>query len=348
MSTKKNREKEVKWVYGNDADITIGEVKVSKLPKILLILLISLLLATAGAGYYFREIIYDFIVKPEIILKEEEVTLEVGDKFDPMEYIAKLPADGLEPDRYEITYPKSSSVNTTKTGDYNVSYITHIVSNDTESTANLVVHVVDTQAPKIVLTEHNIELTREVDTFECMKYVESVTDNYDKSVQVKCSDNIDWSSNKVVVDYISSDLSGNQALEKLEISIKDKPKPSYQCWDGSVAWNAAGCPARPQQQSSGGSSSGGSSSSGGGGSSSGGGGTSYVPVDEAPYIHCPSCSISVGDAGGLTSCLSGTSSNRTVSIDFSSVNLSSPGSYSVSVSATDGSVSTSCGVTVHE
>lgn len=362
MAKNKKLKSEVTWTFNQDADITIGEVHVSKLPKILLALLVILLIASAIAAYYFQDVLYDFIVQPEVVLKEDEISIEVGSgPFNAEEYIAKLPADGLEPDRYEVTLPKNSSVDTNVVKDYNVEYKVRVISNDKVGISTLVVHVVDTQAPVIKLTEHNIELIREEDTFKCMDYVESVSDNYDTTVKVQCSDKIDWASNSVVVDYVSDDKYGNTTVEKLEITIKDKPKPSYQCWDGSLAWNAAGCPAKPQANSGGNTSGGGNSYSGGsssnsggqssGGNSSGGGQSSApapAPVANTPYINCASCSVAVGDLGALSACLSGTSSNVTIGIDYSGVNLSTPGSYSVSVYAIDGSISKSCGVTVHE
>lgn len=330
----KRFESEVTWNYRHDADVTIGELHESKLPKIILGLLVAVLIATIAAGIYFRDVIYDLIVRPEIILKEEEITLEVNSEFNPEDYVARLPGNGEQPDRYEIIYPSPSSINMEKVGDYSVPYTVILKRNGKQYVTRLVVHVEDSTPPTIKLSTNEVELTRDVDNFKCMTYVMDVKDNYDQTVKATCSDKIDWSADKYEVEYLAQDLSGNLAVEKLTLRIKDKPSANYVCWDGSLVWKASDCPIRPS--SSGGNSGGNSGGSSGGDSSSSSGGGSSQPVytepePSAPYINVPSgCSMSVnGDASGMISCLSNVDTNVQVALDFSSVNYTVAGTYPV-------------------
>jgi hypothetical protein len=350
MATKRF-ESDVTWNYKYDADVTIGELHESRLPRIILTILVTFLIGAAAAGFYFKDALYDIIVKPEIILKESEITLEVNSKFVPEDYVARLPGNGEQPDRYEIIYPDNGSIDTTKVGDYSVPYKVITKRDNKEHVTRLLVHVVDTTPPVIVISKDEEELTREVDKFRCQSYIVSVKDNYDKTVKATCSDVIDWDADKFEVKYYAEDLSGNLAVKTLTIRFKDKPAPSYVCWDGSLVWTASECPIRPASSGGGG----GTSSSDGGNSSStssgGGGGTSqptYVEPDpEPPYIHAPSsCSMQVdGDLDALLACLSNVDSNVRVSVDYSTVNYTVPGTYTVYYNGDGASATTTVYIT---
>ena len=349
----------VKWKYNKDADIVIGELHEGRIPKILLLLLLLFIFTVAGLGYYFRFELYDMLVKPEIWLTEEEITLEVGEKFIPEDYIYRLPTNK---DRYTYTYPKSTDVDTNKIGKYTVKYIL-TKPNGEENIKEMKVLMVDTQVPTIKLKENNITLTREEYEFDCNLYIEEVNDNYDKDIKAVCNNDISDKEDTYKVSYIAEDSSNNKTIEYLTINWKDAPK--FTCWDGSTVKDEKDCPIKPtptptptpvptpvptpipstpepqvQQQPTQNTQPSNQTPQN----------TQPVqqPVQQstAPYINASNCTVKVGDIGGLQACLSNVQTNVVVSVSYSGVNLTIPGNYTATYSG--GGITKNITVTVVE
>lgn len=326
------------WEYAHDADLTIGETKLSNKAKIALIIVLLLITALSVVGYIYRYYILDYFQEPQTLLKENEIEVEVNSKFDYKDYLL----DVEYPDRYVLTYPKNSQVDTKKLGDYELDFKIENLSKETQQ--KLIVHVVDKTPPTIELKESAIQLERggQTEKFDATKYIKKVSDNYDKEkdIQITHTQSFDWSKDQVEVEYVATDKSGNITIEKMAIIVNDPPKePEVVYVEKPVETPTV----TEQGGSSGGSSGGGSSSSGGSGESSGnsnsggnssGGGTQQSSPPPAPshYINgTHDISVKVGTdfnslAGMLTS---GITSDEYVNVDFSSVNLTIPGSYSV-------------------
>lgn len=207
----------VEWHYSGEADITIGEVHISKTAKIILICLIIAIIAIIGLGIYFRHYIYDFIANPEILLSSDEVDLEVYSDFDPESYI-KNKNDGYE---YEIE--NADSVDTSKLGTYNVKYKSHNRVKSTEITMK--VNVVDTTAPVITLSKDALMLSRgeETKNFRARNYLESVEDNYTskENIIVEWTNVLNFDKDEVEVIYSAQDEAGNTSTAKLTILVFD-------------------------------------------------------------------------------------------------------------------------------
>ena len=330
-------EKEVTWEYAYDADLTIGETKISNVAKVILILLILALIGTGIFGYLKRDYISDYIKQPAIVLSTNEVTLEVGDEFDYKDYLT----DVEYLDRWTLTYPDNKEVDTSKLGDYTVQYKLQSLANETSS--DLVVHVKDSTPPEITLTETLIKLERgeQTEKFNAKDYIKSVTDNYDKEkdIEVIFTEGIDWTKDTVEVNYSATDKSNNKSNATLSIAVNDPPKePEVVYVEVEVpveSSTSSGSSSSSGSSNSGNSSSSSSSSSGGSSQSSSGSSSNNTPPPAANHyingVH--NFTVKVGDLSGFTAEVqSGISSDETISVDYSSVNLSIPGSYTVTYS----------------
>lgn len=316
--------KPVVWMYDGSADITIGENKISNTSKIILVIVLILLVASAILVYLNKNFIIDYITKPKIVLTNSNVELELGQDFNYEDYLAEQ--DYAK--RYKITYPDNSEVDTTKVGEYKVEYKLQTLT-DTNVTT-LKVKVVDKTKPTIVLTKQLLKLTRGKDTkeFDPTKYIKSYSDNYDKKedLEVIYTKTFDWSKDEVTVDYSVKDKSGNIGNEKLVISVSDPPKEE---------------PKNNNNNNSGGNTNpGGSNNSGGGGNPSGNrnpsGGGSH---SSSPYIngvHNITVPVGTNFQSMVNKLISGVQGSGYVSVDYSGVNLTSPGRYKVTFTSDDG------------
>ena len=251
--------KPVIWMYEGGADITIGEKKISNTSKIILMIVLALLVASAVLVYINRNLVIDYITKPSIVLKDSNVELELGQEFNYKDYLAEQ----KYAKRYKITYPDNSEVDINTPGEYIVEYKLQTLT-DTNVT-KLKVTVVDKTKPTLELTESLVKLTRGKDTknFDPKKYIKDYSDNYDKKedLEVTYTETFDWSKDTVKVDYTVKDKSGNVTSEKLVVSVSDPPKEEPKNNNNN---NSGG-------NSGGSGNSGGNNNSGGGGSSGGGG-----------------------------------------------------------------------------
>ena len=357
----------MEWNYAHDADITIGEVHLSNTAKIILILLIIFLLAGGGLAIYFRSYIYDYIADPEIILIDDTVELEVHSSFDEKKYINNLEfyeeasttdASG----RYSYVVEGLDKVNTDKLGEYTITYKSKNSVKSKEVT--LKVKVVDTTAPKITLKKDVVLLTRGKDTdkFNPRDYLDSVSDNYTKTENIKIdfTKNINFDADEFEVIYTATDESENMATAKLSLVIFDSEEEKQeeekkQNEDGEDEGDSTDKPTEkptdkptetqtqtPTTQSQ-----------------------TQAPTTQAttqatteattqaapdPYISgVHDISVPVGTDYGtmVASLISGVTGSGYVSCDYSSVNLTVAGTYPVYWSSDDGASATSY-VTVTE
>lgn len=313
------------WQSDRKADITLGEVKISNVAKIILsILVVSLIIGTILV-IVNRKYVYDAIANPKVLLNTKEVTLSVNkDEFNYKNYLI----NEKYPKRYKLIYPKNKDVNTHKIGTYKVKYKLKHIAGTSENI--LVVHVKDTTAPEITLTNSSVSITEsEKSSFNAASYISSVTDNYDKNLTVDNVkvDSINWSSSTKVI-YRIKDSSGNEGTKELIVTVSSNSTPA-----SSSSSTASSSSSRSSASSS--------RSSGGSTRSSGGGGGAYI--SGVHNVSVPQGTSFSSLSGQL---MSGVHGSGYVSVSFSAVNLSYPGSYPVTFSSSDGVTKTAT-VTVY-
>lgn len=313
------------WQSDRKADITLGEVKISNVAKIILfVLIISLVVGTILIALN-RKFVYDAVANPKVLLNTKEVTLSVNkDDFNYKNYLI----NEKYPKRYKLIYPKNKDVNTHKIGTYKVKYKLKHFAGTSENI--LVVHVKDTTAPEITLTNSSVSITEsEKGSFNAASYISSVTDNYDKNLTVDNVkvDSINWSSSTKVI-YRIKDSSGNEGTKELIVTVSSNSTPA-----SSSSSTASSSSSRSSASSS--------RSSGGSARSSGGGGGAYI--SGVHNVSVPQGTSFSSLSGQL---MSGVHGSGYVSVSFSAVNLSYPGSYPVTFSSSDGVTKTAT-VTVY-
>ena len=261
-------QKTATWEYAYDADLTIGETKISNTAKVILIVLLLLIAAASTFAYLNKEYVIDYIKQPKVLLTASEVTLEVGDEFNYKDYLVET--EYL--DRYDLTYPKNSEVDTKRLGDYELDY--KLVSLNGESVSKLLVHVVDTTPPEIELSETVVQLERgeQTEKFDCKTYVKSIKDNYDaeRDLELLYPEVIDWTQDTIEIGYSLTDKSGNSSAATLTLLVNDKPK------EPEVVYTEEPSSQPTSSESSSGGSSNSGYSGGGSSSSSSSGGSSYT------------------------------------------------------------------------
>ena len=294
------------WQSDRKADITLGEVKISNVAKIILsILVVSLIIGTILV-IVNRKYVYDAIANPKVLLNTKEVTLSVNkDEFNYKNYLI----NEKYPKRYKLIYPKNKDVNTHKIGTYKVKYKLKHIAGTSENI--LVVHVKDTTAPEITLTNSSVSISEsEKGSFNAASYISSVTDNYDKNLTVDNVkvDPINWSSSTKIT-YRVKDSSGNEGIKELIVTVSSNSTPA-----SSSSSTASSSSSR-------------SSSS-------------------ASRVHNISVPMGTSFSSLSGQLMSGVHGSGYVSVSFSAVNLSYPGSYPVTFSSSDGVTKTAT-VTVY-
>lgn len=228
MKKLRHEKQNLTWYYAHDADITIGEKKVSKAAKVALIALILALCALVVLGIYFRTYIYDYIVNPTINLNTSEVEIPVHSQFDPEKYI--LYDDERHP--IEVAYPDVSDIDFDKLGEYTVYYTSK--NSMKISKIPLDIKIVDNEPPKIELKTYLILLDREEakKSFNPKDYIKDYSDNYtpkDK-LDITWTKQINWDDESAKIDYIVTDGQGLQSMASLMVVLNDPP-PHEHIWD---------------------------------------------------------------------------------------------------------------------
>lgn len=217
----------VEWHYAHDADISLGEVHISKVAKIILISLCCLLVVGIGLTIYFRNYIIDSIANPRIQLTTSEKTIEVFDDFNALDYVAD--ADVLNKVEYEI----NGEVDTNAVGTYVIEYISK--NKAKTNTATLTVNVVDTTPPTIVLANNGaIQIVRDSDeynNFNPLDYVLSCSDNYDENPLLSFAPTrlvADEQTSEAKIDFSAVDTANNRTSATLTVFILENYESQLQ------------------------------------------------------------------------------------------------------------------------
>ena len=341
---KQNQNMTPTWEYKYDADLTIGEKKLSNKAKIALIIILLILLTASIVGYIYRYHILDYFTEPQIMLSTNEVDIEVGSEFDYKDYLI----ENNYPDRYEITYPDNKDVDTNKLGTYELKFKLKNLMKEVDNI--LIINVKDTTSPTIELKESVLTFTRDVETkdFNPEEHIKEIKDNYDdkKDIKLTYTKTYDWSKDKVEVIYTVEDKSGNVSSNTLTIIVNDPPKepekeveivyvevPSQSGNNsGSNGNTSSGNSGNNGSSGNSGSSSGNSSNSSSGSSSGNSGNSgSSGGNQQSHFLNVPgNFTVKVGDLQTFTQKIQeGVSSDEYVTIDYSKVNLTIPGPYTV-------------------
>ena len=222
----KNSNKKLQWFYSGSVDITIGETKVSKTARIILIIILSLLTIVAILGLCFRQKIYDYITNPNIILVSNEIEVNVHEEFNPEEYIvAKSPY-------VTISYEGLDNLNIHELGKYDIQYIaTNSIKTNIH---NVTIFVVDKIPPTLELTNNLIIINRdEIDTFDPMKYVKEYYDNYSSKDNIKMEySDIVWDNDICEVIFTVTDEVGLSNNIVMNVVVNDVPDTHHiHTWD---------------------------------------------------------------------------------------------------------------------
>ena len=155
---------------------------------------------------------------PEIILNgKSEMTIEAGTKYEELGAIGKDIVDG------ELKATISGEVNTSKVGEYKLTYIVTDSSGNSVTTMRKV-NVKDTKAPEIILNGKN-EITIEAGT----KYEElgaTAKDLFEGEKEVKISGKVNISEpGEYTLTYVSEDSSGNKSVVIRKVKVVDTTAP---------------------------------------------------------------------------------------------------------------------------
>ena len=155
---------------------------------------------------------------PEIILNgKSEITIEAGTKYEELGAIGKDIVDG------ELKATISGEVNTSKVGEYKLTYIVTDSSGNSVTTMRKV-NVKDTKAPEIILNGKN-EITIEAGT----KYEElgaTAKDLFEGEKEVKISGKVNISEpGEYTLTYVSEDSSGNKSVVIRKVKVVDTTAP---------------------------------------------------------------------------------------------------------------------------
>ena len=209
-----------KWDYIGEADITLGEIKQSKTSKYILLGLVFLLCILGVLAIVFKDKLQDRFNPENILLTNSEIQLEVNrDIFDYKDYIYSVPDN----DRFIITYPDNSSVDTTKLGQYEVIYTLQDSINIKEY--KLLVNVVDTTPPDIVLTKIADSALITDEERKAEDYIYEVIDNYDTELDISIP-KIDWKIGEQDLEFSAIDKSGNIGKATVHLLIVEHELPT--------------------------------------------------------------------------------------------------------------------------
>ncbi len=159
-----------------------------------------------------------FLIKPVILLDgEKEIVLNIGET-----YIEKGASTKIFNKIISQKYITNGSVDIQKVGDYEIEYITNLPYIFKKDSVKRIIHVIDKEAPTITLTAGDINLFVG-DTYKEPGYI--ATDTYDGDItkEVKITNNINTKSpGNYTIEYKVQDSSGNVAIQKRNIIIKEK------------------------------------------------------------------------------------------------------------------------------
>ena len=244
------------WNYKYDADITFGEVHVSKLPKIILTFVIIGIIVLGVTIFLFKDYIYDYANNPQLQFNEKvefldgeyAVDYEVSNSayFKPEAYMEDATYNkannsyDIDTNNLAYTYEITGDDITkqTEVGDYKVIYnSSNRISSESKE---LIVHLKDTTPPVINFelsdkAEYHVDLDKtgscqlvlikgkDTTNFDPRKYIKSVTDNYSKEDKIKIEypSNITFNQDTIDIIYAATDEADNTATASLKLIIKE-------------------------------------------------------------------------------------------------------------------------------
>ena len=222
------------WYYAHDADITFGEVHVSKVPKIILTVVLASIVTAGIAAYLSKDYIYDYVTNPHLELVKEVThedgnytDVEIKSKVDLKEFADVADWNNLDYE-YEID---DNQLNLNALGSYVVTYKSKNRAHNSET--ELVINVKDTTNPTITLKNVDLDETgryvknlirgKETESFNAEDYIDKIEDNYSSrdKIVVDYTKNINFDFDSATVIYTATDENGNTGTASLSLIIKE-------------------------------------------------------------------------------------------------------------------------------
>ena len=250
------------WYYKHNAEMRYGDSKSYLWPKILLIVSIVVVLAVGVSAYICRDYVYDITMNPQLVLKAVICQDENGYYVDvPYKYnfVADKFIDEnetlnynefMDPNNTDYTYSIEGDVDTTRLGEYPVTYTSQNKVQGQQIVVN--VRVKDNVKPTIVLkaqlsdidgiyepikivrNSHNTEEYRGTLDFNQADMIESITDDYspDDKIKIEYTENLGLNEGEgtktVNITYSATDEAGNKAVVTLPLTIYDASDPDLE------------------------------------------------------------------------------------------------------------------------
>lgn len=194
------------WNYKGEADITLGEIHASPLPKILTAFIVLAVIVIGIIGFIKRDFIYDKLNNPHIVLIKDNIVVQYQSDFDPLDYIDKTKTikydkfiESLnnitdESIKFPYTLVIDSNVDTQCPEQYTVTYHSSNHIQENEITMNVTVLTPkDEVVPTITLKTNEVTLYynhEDIQTFDPMNFIQSISD--DKSSNSYLRDNLTY------------------------------------------------------------------------------------------------------------------------------------------------------------
>lgn len=250
------------WYYKHNAEMRYGDSKSYLWPKILLIVSIVVVLAVGVSAYICRDYVYDITMNPQLVLKAVVCQDENGYYVDvPYKYnfVADKFIDEnetlnynefMDPNNTDYTYSIEGDVDTTRLGEYPVTYTSQNKVQGQQIIVN--VRVTDNVKPTIVLkaqlsdidgiyepikivrNSHDTEEYRGTLDFNQADMIESITDDYspDDKIKIEYTENLGLNEGEgtktVNITYSATDEAGNKAVVTLPLTIYDASDPDLE------------------------------------------------------------------------------------------------------------------------
>ena len=250
------------WYYKHNAEMRYGDSKSYLWPKILLIVSIVVVLAVGVSAYICRDYVYDITMNPQLVLKAVVCQDENGYYVDvPYKYnfVADKFIDEnetlnynefIDPNNTDYTYSIEGDVDTTRLGEYPVTYTSQNKVQGQQIVVN--VRVTDNVKPTIVLkaqlsdidgiyepikivrNSHDTEEYRGTLDFNQADMIESITDDYspDDKIKIEYTENLGLNEGEgtktVNITYSATDEAGNKAVVTLPLTIYDASDPDLE------------------------------------------------------------------------------------------------------------------------
>ena len=181
---------------------------------LIFVLIIAGGIGAAFAGLLLTGSLNAYLQPLDLTLTADQVNIEYGNSFSPMEYVQSYTQDS----EVELILP--DPLDTNALGKKELLY--KLKNSKKVVTKELEVNVIDSKAPKLILKQNEVKLTRTVDDFHTSEYIEEASDNVDGNLKDKVTETeLDASKDEQVITYSVSDSSGNTAAAELKVTLVD-------------------------------------------------------------------------------------------------------------------------------